>query len=252
MTLRPLPHSQVTHAQMVTYLQGIADTVTASATDLEESREFKAIYKNSLAAHIALASFAKNQLHLVRSAADLSRRLPIFIACRQQTEANAALRRFIELVVWFAYFKDHPVEYHEYEQNPGTGYVRYDDNPIAAAAHREVGYYFAYIRERSRCAASSILGSALNVLQRGYGTASSFVHAAPDPRRREPFDTLDSTVLRRYSAEQHAILAAGVIVIAWSLPKAIHNLDAVARSWFDWFIGKRAANALRSDGACEA
>src|SRR4051794_16791153 len=102
MTLRPLPHSQITHAHMVAYLRDVTTTVTQSAVELESSREFKSVYKNSVAAHVTLKSFARNQLRLVRAAADLARRLPIFITCGQQVEANAALRRYVELIAWFA------------------------------------------------------------------------------------------------------------------------------------------------------
>lgn len=252
MTLRPLPHSQITHAHMVDYLAGVAATVAASAQALESSREFKAAYKNSLAAYVTLKSFGRNQLRFVRSAADLSRRLPIFIACGQQVEANAALRRYIELVAWFAYFKDHPVEHEEFERNPSTGYVRYEDNPIAHAAHREVGYYFAYLREKSCCQSGSVLWSAIADLQRGYGEASGFVHAAPDLASSDPFDKFDPAALRQYAARQRSVLAAGVVIVAWILPNAVHTLDAVGRSWFDWFVGKSAANALRSEAACDA
>lgn len=245
----PIPHSQVTHAHMISYLSGVAATVAKSTQTLQASREFKAIYKNSLAAYMALSRLGRQQLRLIRSSAESARGLPVLVACRQIVDAYAELRRFIELVTWFPFFADHRVEWASFEAAPWQGYVRYDANPIAAAAHREISYYFAYVLEKSDCRPTSVLATSVADLQAGYALASRYVHAGAlvqGDAGGDAFDHVDATVLRHLGDAQRSVYRAALVVIAWANPAAVHNFTAVERSWFDWLLGKKASNAARS------
>src|SRR5687768_325012 len=102
--MRPLTHSQVTHRHMEEYLLDASARVAANAALVSTSQEFKAIYKVSLASFVTLKSFSRGQLRLVRSSAELCRRVPVLLVCGQVPEATASLRRFIELVIWFPFF----------------------------------------------------------------------------------------------------------------------------------------------------
>lgn len=246
--MRPLTHSQVTHAHMVEYLDDVSACVSRNANSMSSSSEFKAIYKTSLAAFVTLKSFSRGRLRLVRSAAELCRRIPVLIVSGQVAEATASLRRFVEVVAWFPFFADHPVEWQHLQAEPLVGYTRYEDNPIAYAAHREIGYYFAYIAEKSSCTANSVLGKALNDLQTGFKETSKAVHAgalAAHDVTVEPFDELTPSVLKALGSLQRSLFRAGIVVVAWSLPQAVHRLQPVERSWFDWLL-KNWSHATRS------
>jgi hypothetical protein len=252
--VRPIPHSAVTHVHMVEYLDDLVTELAASTEVLKRSKEFKAIYKNSLAGFLSLKALSRKQLPLPRSAAELTRRIPVLVASRQAVQATAELRRFIELIAWWPYFKDHPVEWSHFATNPWLGYVKYDANPIAFAAHRELSYYLAYILEKADCSVSSILGAAVSDLQAGYAETSRFVHAGglADPDTQlAAFDDLTASVLRQFGALQKSVVRAGVIVSAWINDAGVHALPAVERSWFDWLLGRDATNAIRSGVVAE-
>jgi len=239
---------------MVEYLDDIVAEVATSVTTLKSAKEFKAIYKNSVAGFVSLKAFSRKQLPLVRSAAELSRRLPVLVVTRQAVQAMAELRRFIELIAWWPYFADHPVEWSHFQSNPWLGFVKYESNPIAFAAHREISYYFAYIVEKAQCSSTSILRECAGQLQAGYSETSRFVHAGglADPNSAmSTFDTLTPALLREFSALQKSVLRAGSVIAAWSNPEGLHRLPAVERSWFDWLVGKAATNALRSGTVCD-
>lgn len=252
--MRLIPHSSVTHTQMIEYLDDLVSELTRSANTLKQSKEFKAIYKNSLGCYLSLKLLSRKQLPLVRSAAELARRLPVLVASRQAVQAIAELRRFIELITWWPYFAEHAVEWEHFATNPWLGYVKYDSNPIAFAAHREISYYFAYVTERAGCGSASVLGGAVSDLQGGYRETSKFVHAGglADPDAQlAAFDDLTPDLLRQFATLQKSVLRAGVIIAAWINLSAVHRMPAVERSWFDWLVGKNATNAIRAGTIAE-
>jgi hypothetical protein len=246
--MRPITHSRVTHGHMVEYLDEIVARVSTNAAALTNSQNFKAVYKNSLAAFVTLKVFSNRQLLLLRIAAELCRRTPILLVDGQVSEATASLRRFVEIIAWFPYFDDHPVEWAHLQKEPSLGYTRFDENPIAYAAHREIAYYFAYIVEKSECDSGSILARAIADLKIGFIKTSSAVHAgvlAAQAVTVDPFDKLSPEVLKAFGDLQRSIFRAGLIVASWSLPEVVHRLPAVERSWFDWLL-KEWAHAARS------
>jgi len=245
-----ITHSRVTHAHMQEFLSDLVISITATAEQFASSTHYKHIYKTSLASFAALKILGRRQLPLVKNAAESARRIAVLIACRQTTQASVEMRRFIELIVWFPYFSEHSVEWSEFTENPWTGFLKYDDNPIAFNAHREFSFYVSYIRERSKCGASSALALALADLSIAYADTSRSVHAAPLPSHgKQPLgavDDFDDARLKEFAEMHRTTAAAGLSVVAWSRADALQQLPAVERGLFDWLLGKKSANAARA------
>ena len=244
-----LPHSTVIATHLEDYLSDVQDAFEQAITNLPSSPHFRGIFKSSLAAHCALGSFAPDELLLIRVAAGIARRIPLLLAARQVSLCYVELRRFVDVVAWYPYFREHPVEWEEFQRNPTTAYVRETDRPIAFSAHREVGWFFGYIRERFASEASGLVVEATDQISTPFGELSSHVHAAVGGTTGDlasPLDTVSPTILKAFQKTQRKILAAGTLIISGSRPNSLDLLPAVERAYFDWLIGSEWAKHIKA------
>jgi hypothetical protein len=160
------------------------------------------------------------------------------------------LRRFIELVIWFIFFSDHPVEWSELERTPEKGTVWSQEKPISFLAHRDFGWYVDYAKERLTDEPSGVTGSEIGILFRSYSEISSVVHAArnafPPGELSAPFDSIEAAKLQRIQVSQRDIFRAGCICVVAVKPSLLTKLEAVERGWFDWLLGRSTARTIRS------
>jgi hypothetical protein len=243
-----LPHSAVLANQFDDYLKDSLGLIEVASTSALSSQHARGVFKTSLASFCVLGSFAKRDLVLLKGAAEISRRLPLLGATRQRSLARIELRRFIELVTWYPYFAEHPIEWEAFQGKPKAGFVRTIETPISYCAHRERLFYSNYIAERFYDDASGLIGGANEALGRWYTELSFDVHAASDTIKKfsgviEEADTSIDAALQKAARE---VMAAGCLVVAAVNPRKIHALDSINRGWFDWLIGRSRAKAIRS------
>lgn len=238
---RALPHSTIIHGQLTDYLNDVEAQVAGCSRRCRNSSEFRGLFKNSLAAYTVLLRLSRGRrVPFLRAATDVVRRLPLLVALQQLTPAYVELRRFLELVAWYPYFREHPVEWNAFRKDPTRGYVNEPDSPIASCAHREFRWYVRYAKERFHGSKSNETESALNEITAQYAHLSAFVHAATAVSAGssvQPFEPTNPSQLRTYQKTQRKSLAAGCIVAASAHPSGLARLTAVERAWFNWLVG---------------
>lgn len=244
-----LPHSSVITLQLNEFLDDMCEEMEVAAHDLRSCSEFRGIYKNSHAAHAVLRRLGHGQIGLLRAAQGVCVRLPLLIACRQVTLSYVELRRLIELIVWFPYFREHAVEWREFSSNPGRGFVRDMEEPIAYCAHREFRWYLAYIRERFSELESKLVQESADALNVEYANSSAFVHGGMSGAHGvQTLEMLDTDTMARFRTAQRRVLSGACILIVAARPDALAKLNAVERAWFDWLIGATHARSVRGCG----
>ena len=244
-----LPHSAVVHQHLRAYLADLGDEVAACVCTLPSISPFRTVFKTSLSAYAVLSVFARRELVLVRAAAGIARRLPLLLAVRQVSLAYVELRRFLEVVIWFPYFREHGLEWEEFLRTPLIGAIRDPEKPIAQAAHQGVGWYLAYSKERFSRESSGLAAGAVEALSRLYPKLCAHVHAAYGATRGDlskPFDNCSSSAIGVFARLQRETLAAGCLTVAAARPDGMARLDAVERAWLDWLIGTARSKKLRS------
>lgn len=247
MTGSSLPHSSVIADHQKTFLSDVFREIEQQFVRVEKSAVFRGIFKTSLAAHAALEDFRKNELPLLKSASGIARRLPMLLACRQLCLAYVELRRFVEVVSWYPYFREHPVEWKEFTDHPDVGIVRDPSNPIRYAAHRELSWHHSYIEVRF--AETAWIAENVNTLRTQFGRLSTFVHAALPSTTGSiamPFDEVSDASLRQFQGVQQKVLSAGCLVVAAAKPASLAKMRPVERAWFDWLIGSALAKEIRA------
>lgn len=243
-----LPHSNIIHGQLTDYLHDIETQLSGCSTRCRDSNEFRGLFKNSLAAYTVLSRLARRErVPLLKAASEIVRRLPLLVALQQLTPAYVELRRFLELIAWYAYFREHLVEWATFREDPGRGYVNDRDSPIAACAHREFRWFVCYAKERYRQGKSDQTINALDEFTKQHGKLSAFVHAATAVSNRssvQPFERVDPASLRAYQRAQKSTLSSGCIVAASARPGGLARLNAVERAWFNWLVGAPRARSI--------
>ena len=248
---KALPHSKQIAQELNQYLRDLQIECAAAAKSLPTSPSYRRIFKNSLACSAVLGSLARRELPLVRASRSIAARCSLLLACRQLSLAYVDLRRFIEMVVWVPYFREHRIQWAELLENPGQGFTRDPNFPISFCAHRELQWYVSYIKERLRKNPCAAIAGAVGVLSTAYCALSSHVHAATSAssggKRYAPLDDVNEPRLRAYEHTQRAVLGSACIVIAGSCRNGLGKLDAVGRAWFDWLIGTGKAKQVRAE-----
>jgi hypothetical protein len=247
MTGSALPHSKAIAEQFNAFRDAVTSEIVDHSGHAATSAIYRGIFKNSLAAHAPLEHFRKNDLPLLKSASGIARRIPMLLMCRQLSLAYVELRRFIEVVSWYPYFMEHPVEWEEFSAHPEVGVVRDTADPIRFAAHREIAWHHAYIVSRFR--KIEWIGEAVEMLIRDYAKSSAHVHAAIPALQGSvalPFDQITDADLRSFQGEQRRVLAAGCLVVAAAKSGSLSKLPPAERAWFDWLVGAGRATQIRA------
>lgn len=246
-----LPHSSIVAKHLSEFLDDLDEEVRKSIACLRNSANYRGVFKNSLAAYVILKVLGRRELPLLKGATGITRRLPLLVACRQVSLAYVELRRFVELATWYPYFREHPVEWQELQENPERGFTRDADKPIVYCAHREISWYIAYARERFSEEPSGLAKEAIDALFKAHRNLSAHVHAVantmPGGFLKDPFDSVAPNEIRNFQKIQRRVLSAGCILIAAAKPEKISKLEAVDRAWFDWLVGRASARKIRSE-----
>lgn len=251
-----VPHSATLATQFDEYLKDSLKMLDDAGHQARTSPHGRGIYKISLATYCVLTAFSKRDLVLLKAAADIVRRFPLLAASRQRSLARVDLRRFIELVTWYAYFSEHPIEWMEFQSNPKTGFVRTLETPISYCAHRERLFYTNYVKERFGFDSSRLVVNANENLNKAYAELSFDVHAASHALKSTSFGSVLEIKSDDHDRDLQkiakSVMASGCLVVAAVRPSKIHGLGPVERGWFDWLIGKEEAKKIRAGKFCSS
>ena len=245
----PIPGSGTINAQLKEFLEDALSAMTKSARSVPSESAFRAIYKNSLGTFTPLTKLARRQLPLLKTACGIVKRCPLLIATRQVQLGYVELRRLIEVITFYPYFFEHPVEWSEFSENPGEGYGTDRDKPISWCAHRELRWYANYARERYRHDKSGLTTYAIDTNSACYLELSKYVHAALDHLTKKPlteaFDSIDGASLERFASMQRKVYCSALILAVAPKPEGIGTLNAIERDWFDWLLGNARQMKIR-------
>jgi len=175
--------------------------------------------------------------------------VPILVGCGQFDAAEATLRKFVETAFLCLYFTDHPVEWTEFQKNPGAGISRETTTPIANNAHREPSFYANYARELLAGEPSGLAVAAAGRLIVAYGRLSQAVHAAAASVNKHlgtAHDAIDEQSIGRFGETYRRCVADVAIVVAARLCRRFDSLPPVHRAWFDWLVGSETKKRLRA------
>ena len=248
------PHSAVVAAHLSEYLRDLEQVLGRSIRALPTNQQFRAIFKASTAAFAVLERFRRRDLSLVEAAAGVSRRIPLLIACRQISLSYVELRRFVELAIWYPYFKEHPVEWEAFRAQPAVGIITSLERPIYSMSHREIGFYSSYLKERFQGESSKLPVRSVESLRRDYGDLSVQVHgryrSVAEPKPSRAFDAITSVDLEQLAVTHKRILGAGCVIFASMQPAKISRLPAVERALVPVAVGTAGARIIRSGSFC--
>ena len=246
----PLPHNSQLRQEATLFLTDAADLVSKNCEDLNDSGDWRAIYKATLATDAVLAGLktrrARPRLGVIRSC---SQRVPFLIACGQLAGAQIELRRLIEHLFRCVYFTEHPIEWAELLETPSMGLGRESSLPIQHAAHREPSFYRNYAKERMQREPSGFATKAVITLSTEYQTLSHVVHGRHNPLKNTltpPLEPLSPAKLSAFSKTDKRIRSSATLVTAALFRKNFDSLEPMPRAWFDWLQGKTNAQKIRS------
>lgn len=236
--------------QVQDYLSDSKSIVEQCVTSAASAPLFSEIFRSSLSTDSVLAGLSTPNLKpSLNPARSIVLRIPMLTAIGQGTIAKAELRRFLELLFWTIYFTDHPVEWSVFKSQSGTGFARDQHQPIAYAAHRELGYYVDYARERMESEPSGLGTQSLNELKQVSHQLNAAVHAGQLARAKgksAPFESPEQKLLQDFGKFQRAVFSNSCILFAAYRRAQFGALNAAARTEFDWLVGTKLRKQIRS------
>jgi hypothetical protein len=246
----PLPHTAHVQQMMEKYLDDAIFIMHDAHKKLRTSKEFRLVYRCSLATHALLEKVLGTTTRPRPNAVESTvLRIPLIVATRQLSLARIELRRFVELVLWTIYFSEHPVEWQSFQASPDRGFAKSLDEPISYCAHREITFYLSYAKERIQQEPSGLAKEAIDSLRKLHGRLSAFVHPAHiagASSRIPPFEDISPDALKTFVDIQRPVLAQACILLAACNRKRFDRLPPMHRAHFDWLIGTTLEKRLRS------
>jgi len=211
---------------------------------------FSDIFRASLAAEAVFVGLSTPNLRpSLNPARSIILRLPMLTAIGQGSIAKAELRRFLELFFWTIYFTDHPVEWTEFKSATSGAFARDQHQPIAYAAHRELGYYLDYTKELMESEPSGLAGQSLIELRHANHHLNAAVHAGHLARAKgksAPFEKPELEILQDVGKLQRTVFSRTCLVLAAYRAARFGALSAGARAEFDWLVGANLRKQIRS------
>jgi len=233
----------------VKYLDDALTIISTKFRRLKKLSEFRATYRVCLAADAALSRLQSKRMRpSLKAARSIVRRIPLIVAVGQLAVARIELRRFIELLFWTTYFKDHPIEWACFESNPTAGYGKSLDNPISYCARRECTFYANYAKERMNEEPSGLGAEAAESLRRALRELNSIVHPggiATSKLRIPPFEEVGKDALVEFSKSLRGVLGQGCILAAAINRRGFDRFPPMHRAHLDWLIGTENSKKLR-------
>ena len=236
--------------QMQNYLSDSKSIVEQCVTSVASAPLFSDIFRASLSAESVFVGLSGPNLRpSLNPARSIILRIPMLTAIGQGTIAKAELRRFLELLFWTIYFTDHPVEWSEFKSETSGGFARDQHQPIAHAAHRELGYYLDYTKELMESEPSGLAGHSLNELRQASHHLNAAVHAGQLARAKgksAPFEKPEPKFLQDFGKLQRTVFSRSCVVFAAYRAARFGALSAAARTEFDWLVGAKLRKQIRS------
>jgi hypothetical protein len=245
-----IPHSSIVRSQLDQFLGDTHTEIARISRAMSREPEFSGVFRNSVAGFAVLARFSrKSRITLLSTAASIVGRCPLLIAVGQLKLAQIELRRFVEAVSRYPYFCEHPVEWTRLLDQPAAGVNRDSEDPIAWCANREQRWYLDYIRSRFVVDSSGLILKSANDLSALYRDMSAHVHTSVESsspnKLLETLRAAGRAELNGFRESQRRAYAAGVIAALAPRPSTLGRLTAVELAWFEWLVGKKAAQAIR-------
>jgi len=245
-----LPHNAQIRADVSSYLSEVTGVVVECGKKLENSGDYRNIYKVCLATDSVLHKLSTTrETPRLSAARGLIQRVPLLVAVGQLPASHNELRRFMEIVLWCIYFTDHPIEWQSFSNDPSRGFAKDILTPITFCAFRERAFYNNYAEELFRRESSGIAAAAAKELAVSYNELNADVHAAhaaTSSNLKASWDSLTNAELAALAKKQRSVCANACIVLAAFFRTKFENLPPVHRAWFDWLVGSNTAKRIRS------
>lgn len=232
------------------FIQDSKDAIGAFLDDNLNKRDFKAIYRKGMYASHILKIWAVNSQELLEAAAGVAKRVIALFSIRQYSLVNVELRRFIECILWFTYFIDHPVEFEQFKGQPFRSWRDKPKKPIETAASSSIHFYLQYLEERLAYEPSGLAQKAVDILQNEYDTLSTYIHGARpamDGTLSLTYDQEDKNQNRQIRQRTHKILKSGCIIVAALKSEWLDELSPKDRIYFDKLVSPSTAKKIKEN-----
>lgn len=210
--------------------------------------EFKSIYNKGMATFRILNAWAPDNEELLGSAAGAAKRAIALVCIRQYSLVSVELRRFIECILWYVYFADHPVEWEMFKGNPGRSWKKKIEKPIETAANAPTNYYLRYSEERMVGEPTGLATAAVGVFRNEYDILSIYIHGATpaiDGSLALTYDREDPKQHEELKKRCYKIFKSGCIIIAALKITLLENLNTTDRNYFDKLVSPSTARKIR-------
>jgi len=195
-----------------------------------------------------LDAWKTDNQELLGAAAGAAKRAVLLVCIRQYSLVNVELRRFIECILWYTYFADHPVEWEVFRANPAGSWEKKTQKPIETAASAPINYYLRYLEERMGSEPSGLAKAAVGVFRTEYGKVSRYIHGATpamDGSLALAHDREDPRQHFELKTRCYKIFKSGCILVAALKVKLLEELSATDRRYFDRLVSPSTARKIR-------
>ena len=245
-----LPHNHQIASDISKYLDEVEAEIEDHRLKLENSGEFRHVFKATMAADSFLAKLSSNEVPKLSAIRKFIRRIPVLVIAGQGDISRHQLRQVIELVFWVIYFCDHKIEWNSFELDPTKGLATDPNKPIEYCSFRERSFYGNYAKELFELhEPSGIAKTAASELNVCYTELNVFSHGAYAIRRpgiHPTVEQFDEPSLAKFGRIHKRVLSSSCIVLAAFRRKRFDSLPPVHRAWFDWLVGSSTSKSIRS------
>ncbi|HWZ95335.1 MAG TPA: hypothetical protein VNW30_09090 [Opitutaceae bacterium] len=248
--MTPLPHSSQENAALADLVATAALENKRSVARWEHDGRLKQLYRSCSAMDAILDGLDDDKMRpSLQASRSIIIQLPVLLLFSFPDVVLFELRRFLEITFWNVYFHEHPVEWRKFSSNTVSGYSRDLEQPIAFCAHRELGFFVNYARERLGSEPSGLGVEAVDELQRAIRELNARVHAAALARthRREiKFRVCSAAETKAASEQAERIFSAAAIVLCAVHRVRFNRFGPAVRAYFDRLVGTKDAKRIRS------
>ncbi len=222
--------------------------ITSFLENAKTNSQFKSIYNKGMAAFKVLNAWAPDNVELLGSAAGAAKRAAALVCVRQYSLVNVELRRFIECIIWYVYFSDHPVEWEVFKGDPGRSWETKKEKPIETAANAPINYYLRYVQERFAGEPSGLARSGIDLFRNEYSKLSTYIHGGTPAIQGSlalTFDREDPQQHEEMRKGCYKIFKNGCILVAALKSHLLQNLNTTDRGHFDKLVSPSTAKKIR-------
>lgn len=248
--MTPLPHSSQVNAALAGLVTAAIRENKRSVAKWTPDSRLKQLYRSCSAMDAVLNGLDDGKMRpSLQACRSIVIQLPVLLLFSFPDIVLFELRRFLEITFWNVYFHEHPVEWRKFRSNPVSGYSRDLELPIAFCAHRELGFFVNYARERLGSEPSGLGVKAVDELQIAIRALNARVHAAAlagSDRREIKFRVCSAAEAKIAGEQAHHVFCAAAIVLCAVHRVRFNRLGPAERSYFDQLVGTKDAKRIRS------